>query len=103
MIKFLFAAGLLFTIGCTSAPLMQEPFFNSVSKGSNIADIESIYGMPYEVRALPNGTQEYCYIQRIELGRSSMELLEFVFEVNQGKVVNKQCRHNGTSNFQFGQ
>ena len=86
---------------CVVAPLMQEAYFNRVATGSNISEIEMQYGKPYEIRPLPDGTQEYLYIQRIELGSSAVEQLEFVFLVNQGRVVGKQCKRNGTSSFQF--
>jgi hypothetical protein len=93
---------LLFVMtGCAAAPLMQESYYNHVSPGANVADIEAIYGAPYEVRELPNGMQEYCYVQRVELGKSAVDQLEFVFTVSQGRVVGKHCKRNSTSNFQF--
>ena len=88
-------------IGCTSAPLMKESYFNDVAVGTNISSIERTYGEPYEVHDLPNGRQEYCYIQRIELGRSAVEQIEFVFTIDQGQVIGKECRRSGTSCFQI--
>lgn len=98
---FLYSAALIFVSGCMTAPLMQESYFNQVASGVNISDVECIYGEPYEVRILSNGRQEYVYIQRIDLGRSAVEQLEFVFVVDQGTVVGKDCRRHSTSSIQF--
>lgn len=62
-----------------------------------MADVEMIYGEPYEVRELPGGAQEYIYIQRIDCGRSASEITEYVFMVQQGKIVGKNCRQQATS------
>lgn len=100
--KHLFVVSILvFMTSCMTAPLMQESYFNQVATGCQITQIEATYGEPYEIRQLPNGTQEYAYMQRIELGSSAVEQLEFVFLVDQGRVVGKQCKRNGTSSFQF--
>lgn len=94
---------MLLATGCMTAPLMQESYFNQVPAGSSIADIELIYGEPYEVREMPNGLQEYSYIQRIGLGNSAVEQMEFIFLVKEGVVVSKDCKRSGTCSFQFTQ
>ena len=88
-------------VGCATAPLMQVSHFNQIAVGSDIAGIEQVFGEPYEIRQLPNGFQEYCYMQRIATGKSGIEQQEFVFVVNQGRVVGKDCKVSGTSSFQF--
>lgn len=91
-----------FLTSCATAPLMQESYFDQVATGVRIADIEASYGEPYEIRNLHNGMQEYTYIQRIDLGSSAVEQLEFIFLVNsQGHIVSKQCQRKGTSSFCF--
>jgi hypothetical protein len=100
-VKKLFFLLAILLAGCTTVPLMQQSYFDQVSAGSSISGVEAIYGQPYEIRELPNDLQEYVYIQRIDLGRSATEQMEFVFLVNQGVVVSKECRRSGTSNFQF--
>lgn len=87
--------------GCTAVPLMKESYFNEVALGTEISHIERIYGEPYEVHLLSDGRQEYSYIQRIELGSSSVEQMEFIFTVDQGKVIGKEHKRHGTSCFQF--
>lgn len=89
--------------GCNTAPIMQESYYTRVEKGVEISSIESVYGDPYEVRKLPNGLQEHAYVQRIELGNSAVEQTEFVFLVDKGKVVGKDCKRNGTSFLQISQ
>lgn len=82
---------------------MQQGYFDQVAVGSSISAVETIYGEPYEVRGLPNGLQEYVYMQRIDLGKSAIEQLEFVFLVNQGIIIGKDRKQSGTSSFQFSQ
>lgn len=94
---------LIVLTGCVTAPLMQQGNFDQVAVGSPISNVEAVYGQPYDVRQLPNGFEEHVYIQRIALGRSAVEEMEFVFVVNQGVVVGKDCKQGGTSNFQFSQ
>ena len=76
---------------CMTAPLMQDSGFAAIAVGTPISEIESIYGEPYDIRTLPNGMQEYRYVQRIPCG-SSVEQTEYTFQVRQGKVVSKD-RH----------
>ncbi|HEV8052976.1 MAG TPA: hypothetical protein VGP47_10830 [Parachlamydiaceae bacterium] len=89
--------------GCNQAPLMQESYYTEVVSGVEISVIENAYGEPYEIRKLANGLQEHSYMQRIALGNSAVEQTEFVFLVDKGKVVGKECKRNGTSCFQFSQ
>jgi len=89
--------------GCTTAPLMQESYFVEVTAGTEISAVKNIYGEPFSIRSLSNGQQEYSYIKRIDLGRSSVDQQEFIFRVNEGKIVGKECKQSGTSGFQFSQ
>lgn len=94
---------MVIAVGCATAPLMQESHFNQIAVGSDIAGIEQVFGEPYEIRQLPNGFQEYCYMQRIATGRSGTEQQEFVFVVNQGRIVGKDSKTSGSPSFQFSQ
>lgn len=91
----------LITTCCTPAPLMEEKYFVEVTAGTEITSVEKLYGEPYEIRALSNGQQEYSYVKRIDLGRSAVDQQEFVFRVDQGKIVGKECKNSGTTGFQF--
>lgn len=86
---------------CVTAPLMRENYFNQLPPGCAIEEIRSRYGEPYEVVELENGIQRYTYIQRIQLGNAAVEQLDFIFLVKNGKVIDKMCKQNGTSHFQF--
>lgn len=94
---------LLLTTSCNTAPIMQESYYTQVVTGVEISSIEKVYGDPYEVRNLSSGLQEHSYMQRIALGNSAVEQTEFVFLVDKGRVVGKECKRNGTSCFQFSQ
>lgn len=103
MIKNFFSLMILLFLlcGCTVAPLMQTPYFDQVAIGSSISEVEAIYGQPFEIRQLPNGLQAYVYLQRINLGKSGAEQIEFVFLVNQGVIASKECKSHGISSLQF--
>ena len=89
--------------GCTTAPLMEEKYFVEVTAGTEISSVENIYGEPFEIRSLSNGQKEYSYVKRIDLGRSAVDQQEFIFRVDQGKIIGKECKNSGTSGFQFSQ
>jgi len=93
----------LVATSCTTAPLMEEKYFVEVTAGTEITSVEKIYGEPFEIRPLANGQQEYSYVKRIDLGRSAVDQQEFVFRVDQGKIISKECKNSGTSGFQFSQ
>lgn len=92
----LWVVGIVLLCGCVAAPLMRDSGFDAVGVGSNISDIEAVYGEPFEVRSQSNGTQEYVYIQRINCGSSSVEMTEYVFTVRQGTIVGKCRREHST-------
>lgn len=86
----------LLLTSCYSAPLMQDCTFQAVAVGARISEVEAVYGEPYSVRNLPNGNQEYLYIQRIDCGSSSVEVTEYAFTVCQGKIVGKNRREQSS-------
>ncbi|MEI8364896.1 MAG: hypothetical protein WCF65_00620 [Parachlamydiaceae bacterium] len=90
--------------GCATAPLMQEAQFNAVAVGSEIDRIAATYGEPYEVRDLPHGVKEYRYVQRIPCGATTIEQVDYIFHVRNGRVVGKnRLTSSNTSSFQFSQ
>lgn len=103
MHNFIFFSLAMFLVSCVTVPLMQESYFNQVATGSLISEVEIVYGSPFQIRQLPSGLQEYIYIQRINLGRSAIEQMEYIFLVNQGIVVSKDCKQSGTPCFQLHQ
>ena len=93
---------LLLATSCNTAPIMEESYYTRVEKGVEISSIEKVYGYLYQVRNCRRMAGAF-YMQRIALGNSAVEQTEFVFLVDKGKVVGKDCKRNGTSCFQFSQ
>ena len=92
---------LLILCGCSVAPLIRESDFNGIALGGEIQRVEAIYGEPYEIRELPNGVEEYSYIQRIPCGARGIEQIEYIFHVRKGNIVGKCRREASTSSFQI--
>lgn len=88
---------LLVLSGCTSYALMSPTNFNTIAVGIDVTQIEEIYGTPFDVIDLPNGNQEYRYLQRFDLNPDNTEQIEFVFVVRNGRVIDKQYREKSSS------
>lgn len=100
---FLWSVSLLCAFsGCMTAPLFKESSYNAIAVGSDIEGVVAIYGEPYEIQELPNGVQEYHYLQRIPCGAKRVEQVDYVFLVRHGKIVSKKCMEsNNVSGLQF--
>ncbi|BBI17384.1 hypothetical protein NCS13_1_1189 [Neochlamydia sp. S13] len=89
---------LLFLTGCM-APIMTTSGFEGIVPGTSITTIEAQFGSPYEVNRLPNGLQEYIYIQRTSLSSSAVDQLSYILYVSQGKVISKCLKSDSPALF----
>ncbi|WP_213151671.1 MULTISPECIES: hypothetical protein [unclassified Neochlamydia] len=89
---------LLFLTGCI-APIMTTAGFDEIAPGTSITAIEAHFGAPYAVNNLPNGLQEYIYIQRTSLSSSAVDQLSYVLYVSQGKVISKRLKSDSQALF----
>lgn len=76
---------------------MTSTNFNTVAVGIDIARVEEIYGPPFDINTLPNGNEEYRYIQRFDANPDVTEQIEYVFIVRNGRVIDKNYRQNSCS------
>lgn len=82
----------LWLAACTS-PVMTPLGFENIQLGTPIDIIETEYGSPYEIENLPNGFQEYIYIQRIPISPGIEDQVTYTLYVCQGRVASKFIRH----------
>jgi len=80
---------LLLLVGCAHGALMTHHDYADIQVGTNIKEVEKIYGSPVQIRS--DGDRfVYEYIERIKMGLQTIEMRKYYFVVNkQGKIVNK--------------
>ncbi len=87
---------MLFLTSCSS-PVMTPQGFESIQLGSSITTVEEEFGPPYEVEKLPNGFQEYTYIQRTTISPGVVDQVVYILYVCQGQVISKSTRSDQSS------
>jgi hypothetical protein len=95
-----FISLLIFLGSCASTRIMTTPDFDSIPVGTYIAAVEQNFGPPFIMSSMQGGKQEYHYLQRIELNSEVTEQTEYIFEVVDGKIVDKRSRQDHAT-FQF--
>ena len=81
---------------CSMPRIMTQERFDSVQIGASIAQVEELYGSPYDVEMLGNGRKEYRYIERIDVAPGVTEQVHYILQVTDGRVINKHVRHIGS-------
>lgn len=86
----------LILCSCSAGPILTSDNFDRVAIGASMAQIKDMYGTPFDVKSLPNGSEEYRYIQRIYVHQNVTDQIEYVFIVRNGRVIDKRCREVGS-------
>lgn len=77
---------------CTPSQVMTPARFEAIQVGSPVASVEKEYGAPYDIVELDDGTSEYKYIHRYDVGPHCTEHIHYVYRVHQGKIISKNKR-----------
>lgn len=86
-------SSLLFLASCfTSGPRMTSGTYDTIQMGTPIVSIEKQYGQPYAVHSRGPSTQEYEYIERIDMGYNVVSENHYFLVVTDGQVVGKYMR-----------
>jgi hypothetical protein len=82
--------------GCSLkfAPVMTEEKFEAVPLGMDINDLEAEYGMPFDRCVVDMETEEYRYIQKVEVSPGCTQQVDYVFKVELGKITDKKAHHH---------
>lgn len=102
MLKYVFLALFFLTmLGCQATAMITAQSFDAISVGSEISQIQSQYGAPYQVSSNNQGFQEYLYIERIDISHTVTDQVHYIFVVLNGKVIDKriQTSERRTLNF----
>ena len=71
------------------APMMTRASFAEIQVGEPVADVIQKVGDPYTVNPQSDGTEEYEYIERIDLGTQTVEENRYFLVIKDGRVVSK--------------
>lgn len=82
----------LLLCGCVAAPMMTQERFETIQVGSSFSIVENEFGAPYDVVELQDGSFEYRYIQRYNVGPNSSEQIHYIYRVYQGKIICKNIQ-----------
>lgn len=83
---------LIFLAACTSHRIVTYSDYAQVKTDEPIASIEEKWGPPYAVRDRKDGSQEYEYIERIEVGNGIVSDNHYILVVRDGKVIGKYLK-----------
>lgn len=75
---------------------MTAQTYNCIAVGTPIEEVEKQAGKPYRISS-QKGTEQYCYIERIQTGPSGNAQNTYVLTVKEGVVIDKQCTHASQS------
>lgn len=82
---------LLLMVSCFSRPaMMTRSSFDEIQVGESVAELKQKVGDPYAVHKQENGTEEYEYIERIDLGTETVEENRYTLVIKDGKVAAKR-------------
>ena len=96
-----FLVVILVMSGCASGKMMTARHYQDVFMGEKVEELVLHYGAPYETRKLPNGMEEYMYLEHLSIGRKSNLMREYVFVISDGRVIDKKMHdcHSHTLEF----
>lgn len=89
---FLVLLIVILAAACTTSVITPQGFEN-IQAGMSIEAVKEEFGPPYDVETLPNGFQEYTYIQRIPISPGVVDQVTYILYVCNGKVITKSIRN----------
>ncbi len=84
---------LLFT-ACTFRPMLGRFDYEGVERGTSIATVLESYGEPDDIRFNGDATEEYVYIERIQVSPRITEHVSYIFKVEEGAIVDKEIERD---------
>ena len=90
MIKKTISLFVLLLSACSHHRIMTMDCYASISLGMSKTELVEIYGSPYSTCQRNNGVIEYTYIERLNLGNTTMQERTYYILVQNDKVVAKR-------------
>lgn len=88
-------------LSCSKTKMMSYSTYQGVPIGQSIAELQVHMGKPYEVKTLPDGKEEYIYIERIPLGENRTLFRRYIFVVEGDRIIEKKTTEERTSAIHF--
>lgn len=77
---------------CQSGAILTSQSFDAIIVGSEISQIQSQYGTPYQITTNTQGFQEYLYIERVDISHNVSDQIHYVLVVLNGKIIDKRAK-----------
>jgi hypothetical protein len=92
-ILYFFAIALL-VVSCQKMPVMTKQGFASIEPGTDIHQVEKLYGKPFSIHSKDGNSVVYEYIERILMGPETIAQYRYYLVVSNGKVVGKYTKYS---------
>jgi hypothetical protein len=81
---------LLLAAACSRHHMMSQSEYSAINLGTPIEKVQNDVGHPRNVRNLPDGQQEYEYIEHINVGGNMVMQYHYYLTVSEGRIVSKR-------------
>lgn len=75
---------------CSNTGVMTRPRFHALELGTSAQTVQEECGPPYSIRKLPDGSEEYRYIERISADSDLVEENSYYVTIKNGRVISKR-------------
>ncbi|MDF2549930.1 MAG: hypothetical protein K0S07_997 [Chlamydiales bacterium] len=83
-------------VACTAGPMMNHETFERIQTGTTVGALQDMVGSPFDIELNDDGTQNYIYIERMEIGLGTTHSCTYILKVRDGKVIDKQVIEKDT-------
>ena len=84
----------LFITACNTRPMLTQLDFEKIEEGNSISTVLDKHGRPDKVRFNGDATEEYVYIDRVQVSPRITEFIYYIFKVEEGVVVDKEMERS---------
>ncbi|MBS0620648.1 MAG: hypothetical protein JSS61_04220 [Verrucomicrobia bacterium] len=89
----LVTGSLLLLSSCFSrSSYMSYDTYAHLDLGTSVSEMESQVGTPYAIHVKSDGSEEYEYIERIEVGNSLVSVNHYYILIREGKIAGKYVK-----------
>ncbi len=79
---------------CSHSSMLTKFDYEKVERGTSISTVIEKHGDPSDIRFLDDGSQEYVYIERVEVSPRITEHVLYVFKVKDEAIVDKEIERD---------
>lgn len=91
MRSLILVCGLCLLAACLGhRTMMTRENYDDINLGATISQVTAVAGDPYSIHSKGDGTEEYEYIERIDMGRELVSENHYYIIFRNGQVVGKR-------------